>query len=629
MSKINNDKYYTPPELAKKLIIKTFRMIGKENITGLIEPSAGNGAFSNHFKKCLAYDIEPEAEGIIKQDFLTLDLPYKKGRLIIGNPPFGCYVEDTEVLTKRGWKFIKDVTNEDFCLSVNINSLNIEWSKVISTLKKNINEEVLHFKSSNMDIKVTKDHRMFAYNKFKKCPHSLEDVTSNDLPYSRCCIPKLGYSWIGHSDKVFKLPPCEINYINRTVTKPEIQIKMKDWVKFFGLWLADGCCRRTLNSQGNPRYTVSIKQHKNGYTMVKSVLDTLPFTYKIYENKKRNSYNFDINSKQLWLYLEKFGVSRTKYIPEYIKDGTVEILSSFMEGYTSGDSKKIKDYADSFICNSVSKQLIEDVQVICFKLGWLSNISKSNEIHKYKGVKKSFHRYSVSYYPKGTSKNNSVYYPKPAKEHYQGFVYCVELEKNGYLLIRRNNKVAVCGNCSNSLSIRFFKKSIELGDFIAFIQPISQLKNNLQMYEFDLIHSEDLGMVKFTDRELHCCFNIYKRPENGKLNPKPDFRLKDITIIEHRRKKGDYQTAKNKEIDPNFDYAMCNWGNGSLGKVPEYVGQFAQEVYFYCHKKEILPRMLELLEFNTIRSYVNSISMKRISVMRLYKYLKDNIEGIE
>lgn len=82
--KIKNDKYYTPPALARELIVKTIRFVGVKNITDIIEPSAGSGAFSKHFKDCKAYDIEPEAEGIIKQDFLTLDLPYQKGRLIIG-----------------------------------------------------------------------------------------------------------------------------------------------------------------------------------------------------------------------------------------------------------------------------------------------------------------------------------------------------------------------------------------------------------------------------------------------------------------------------------------------------------------------------------------------------------------
>ena len=180
----------------------------------------------------------------------------------------------------------------------------------------------------------------------------------------------------------------------------------------------------------------------------------------------------------------------------------------------------------------------------------------------------------------------------------------------------------------NALSVNFYNKCVECGDYIAFVQPISQLDNNLQMYKFDLIYSEDLGVVEYSDRKLHCCFNIYKRPQTG-INPKPDYTLKDITIIEHRRKKGEYQTGANKSISLDFDYAMCNWGNGSLGKVPEFIGMYAQEVYFYCHKKELLPKMLELLDFETIRKFTTSISAKKISVMRLYKYLKDNIEGIE
>ena len=84
-----------------------------------------------------------------------------------------------------------------------------------------------------------------------------------------------------------------------------------------------------------------------------------------------------------------------------------------------------------------------------------------------------------------------------------------------------------------------------------------------------------------------------------------------------------------KEIKPDYDYAMCNCGNGCLGKVPEYVGQYAQEVYFYCHNKKYKEILTKLLEYDTIRAYVKSISGKKISVMRLYKYLRDNIEGIE
>ena len=89
MTKINLDKYYTSVALADYCINKTYEIIGKENITEIIEPSAGNGSFSLQIPDCIAYDIKPEHESIIKQDYLKLELEYKKGRLIIGNPPFG------------------------------------------------------------------------------------------------------------------------------------------------------------------------------------------------------------------------------------------------------------------------------------------------------------------------------------------------------------------------------------------------------------------------------------------------------------------------------------------------------------------------------------------------------------
>lgn len=85
------------------------------------------------------------------------------------------------------------------------------------------------------------------------------------------------------------------------------------------------------------------------------------------------------------------------------------------------------------------------------------------------------------------------------------------------------------GRCMN-MAQKFFKKSVEIADYIAFILPISQLNNTKSMYEFDLIYSEDLGIQYYTDRDLHCCFNIYVRPKSGELNKKPSTKLNDITI---------------------------------------------------------------------------------------------------
>lgn len=134
----------------------------------------------------------------------------------------------------------------------------------------------------------------------------------------------------------------------------------------------------------------------------------------------------------------------------------------------------------------------------------------------------------------------------------------------------------------NRLSVQFFKQCISMGDYIAFILPISQLNNNQQMYEFDLIHSEDLGSVFFTDRKIKVCFNIYRRPKN-KLNKKPKNESKHITIYEVRN--------QNKPIPEDYDLSICAWG--AVGKSfnpnkKRYAKEFFIKVKNKSKKDEIL-----------------------------------------
>lgn len=82
----------------------------------------------------------------------------------------------------------------------------------------------------------------------------------------------------------------------------------------------------------------------------------------------------------------------------------------------------------------------------------------------------------------------------------------------------------------NNLARSFYKKSVEICDAIAFILPISQLNNSDSLYEFDLIKSVDLGILEYSGMKVHCCFNIYVRPERG-LNLKPKFKVNGITIF--------------------------------------------------------------------------------------------------
>ena len=87
-----DDKYYASPSLVNYVVDTAINTIGKENITEIIEPSAGDGAFIEKLDSLgiptQYYDLYPEHDKIKKQDFKTLNLPYKEGRLFLGGPPY-------------------------------------------------------------------------------------------------------------------------------------------------------------------------------------------------------------------------------------------------------------------------------------------------------------------------------------------------------------------------------------------------------------------------------------------------------------------------------------------------------------------------------------------------------------
>ena len=171
-----------------------------------------------------------------------------------------------------------------------------------------------------------------------------------------------------------------------------------------------------------------------------------------------------------------------------------------------------------------------------------------------------------------------------------------------------------------NLAQKFYKRAIELGDYIAFILPISQLNNTQSMYEFDLVHSEDLGKLLFSNKKkVHCCLNVYVRPKNG-LNKKIRNKLKDITII--REDKKDYEKIE-------YDIRMCYWGDGTAGKILTEEEHDSGEYKIIIHNKELRDEIINL--FNTIdwSKELNSTAMRRIKQYHIIQVLKKYIPNIK
>ena len=96
------DKFYTKAEVAERLMEQVDEYVNFNNDEWFVEPSAGNGIWIDSYKSLyedmvienniIGYDLKPDREDIIQQDFLTLNLQrqFQDTNInFIGNPPFG------------------------------------------------------------------------------------------------------------------------------------------------------------------------------------------------------------------------------------------------------------------------------------------------------------------------------------------------------------------------------------------------------------------------------------------------------------------------------------------------------------------------------------------------------------
>lgn len=423
----------------------------------IYEPACGLGHLSEPLQiyghTVISTDLIDRGYGVGGVDFLQPTVYDNLGfDAVITNPPYKCFSIDTECYTKRGWKKYNELNYQDEILSVNPETLELEWSKINQIIIKENDDVMYHFKKSHLDIMCTKNHRMFAFRKGKLIKKNNDLLLSQNIRRGQY-IPRTGYKWIGKKQEFFILPAIMGKIHAQDAYKEEIKISMKNWLKFFGFWLADGYCRHTKNSSGYFRKTVGIKQKTDNAEIVRNILNELPFKYhEYYDNTfyKNQTINFEIHNEQLWFYMKQFGKSKDKFIPDFIKNLDVESLNLFIDFYFYGDGSKKDDIKR--IYRTTSLKLIEDVQEILLKTGYLSHVTSTY----HKGIKV----YSINYSP--DTCYNKIYFPSNKKDScmipYKGLVWCLNLKKNGVFLLRRNGNEFFCGNCA----LQFVEKSIQV-----------------------------------------------------------------------------------------------------------------------------------------------------------------------
>lgn len=430
----------TSPDESIKNIAKEFET-SKYNAVRLVmtETAAINSkAVQDSYKKLGVEKYEIVATLDLKTSQICRDMDgrvfdYKDYKIGITAPPFhpNCYDKETEVLTNVGWKYFKDLNNEDLLFTLNPDTKIPEWQEPINLIKYKYKGKMIKYLSDRFDLVVTPNHRMLTQNMDSS-------VKDKSYKFKKACE-------IGTQSK--NRIPCGINWIGESKNFIELagkKIDIKTYLKFMAYWLSDGSV-----SKNKGLYRIKIAQLDNDWMW--NELENLPF--KKYKCKE----SILVENNELGKELVKFGKCSEKFIPDAIKYLDKKLITFFLNEYVKCDGtiKKGKfwkgyHFKDSASFFTSSNQLAADLGELILKAGgrpsYKLNRCAGNKIEFSNGV------YEINYDIWTIHWNKQVYswicYMNVDDSfYYDDFVYCAEVAKYNTLYVRRNGKCCWSGNC--------------------------------------------------------------------------------------------------------------------------------------------------------------------------------------
>ena len=333
---------------------------------------------------------------------------------------FYCFDKETEILTKDGWKNIGDCTLNDYCLSREPNTNKLEYVKIINTISYKYKGDMYEYDGKNLNFCVTPNHKMFIHNLKSE---NDEFITCENL-----------YNTL--NKRQYRIPSSEGLWFNDDNFEFEYNGLIYD-KRYFSYLIGIFCTDGTHLKNG----TIAISQTKKHiFVKIIDILNKLNIRYSVYGKINKKIY---IHSKCA-KYFRQFGKKETRKIPNEIKNWNNECLKYLLEGIIDGDS----DSEGRRIWIG-SKTLVDDIQEICYKVGFSSCYSICKPKDKIlKKENRTIHGKKVYYCVSINHKKQLMIKDcNFNKKQYNDFVNCVTLEKWHTVLVRRNGKCMWCGQC--------------------------------------------------------------------------------------------------------------------------------------------------------------------------------------
>lgn len=337
-----------------------------------------------------------------------LQKDYRGSQLVVSHPDEKnahddfCLSLDTEILTDKGFITCDKMTSDTLVASVVDGK--IVYRKPTKIIHKDYCGKMYEFKSKDLALKVTENHKMLVKHRNSGC---YKDMLSQSL---------------------FAMPN-EQRYNTLQIPVAPIQDKADypisdELIKQCGWFITEGWINfdKRYNSK---RYCFgqSIKSLK--YSEIQAMVKKLGLNPYIYTRKDGLTY---------WVYHKKDNA----LFDSLLADGIHRIPRKWLNDFSLRQLRLLLDtlmYGDGTITrntyHTASYDLARDFQELAHKCGIKTSIRKSGEMYN-------------CYLMQG----DCTRIKEVNVTDYNGKVWCVNVD-NGYIVTRRNDKIAVTGNCDS------------------------------------------------------------------------------------------------------------------------------------------------------------------------------------
>jgi len=341
-----------------------------------------------------------------------------------------CHTEDTEILTENGWVLWPEYDGSSAVGTMNKANGELEFQIPIARQVFDYKGEIVGSTNRRIDFAVTPNHRMLVH-KWDESKRTL----SSDLTVTTA--GNLGwYAGLPHSTKGWTGIDVESLCVDKAMATT---YSGDDFVALLGLIVSDGFAGGAQKNQN----VVSFASFRED---MRSVIEPIAIRCGFREKESargvwiKTDHEF-ANWIRKHCYIGTLG-AHSKKVPAMIGELSMRQIALFLKFFDDRNRDSSQFY-------SVSKRLIDDIQVLLMKLGKRSHIGqRPAKVSRFGGNASGEIRGSSSYVLTVGGVDRLCIDKKKhvSQDRYCGNVFCATVP-NDTLITRRNGSVLISCNC--------------------------------------------------------------------------------------------------------------------------------------------------------------------------------------